>query len=245
MRIHWSLWVLALIFVPIFIAGAAGRGAALAWFVSSAIIVVVWIASCRSLKQNAVAQQRRDTDAVKTQHEQQVGDFLDQDMAPIETPGVTLRSGENCYFTSPCLQVQSVKQTTRVGAYGGPSFRVAKGVYWRTGGFASRAVSATHPDVTDRGTAYLTDQRVLFVGGDGVKEYRYDHIAAYEAFQDGFRLDVPNRKPVFYLTEQPSLLGVAFERVRAGIFVGQKSIANVASKACDSQTDPGTARPHT
>ncbi len=122
-------------------------------------------------------------------------------------------------------QIQAVKHSRRVGAYGGPSIRVARGLYLHTGAFTSQNVSSVTPEVTDQGTIYFTDQRVLFVGAYGTKEYRYEKVANHEIFGDGVRLDIPNRQPVYYLTDGMSVLGPAYERVSQGLFLGRKTLA--------------------
>ena len=54
--------------------------------------------------------------------------------------------------------------TTRLGAYGGPSFRVAKGVNFRVGGFQARGESHEELRVIDNGDITLTNKRFVFSG---------------------------------------------------------------------------------
>jgi len=60
------------------------------------------------------------------------------------------------------LEARSVRQT--IGGYGGPTFRVAKGVSFRLGGVSARSVSHDEIKKIDQGTLVLTNKRLIFLG---------------------------------------------------------------------------------
>ena len=224
MKFHWIIWLLGTLWLPGLISSAVpeaygARG--FAWFCITAVIVAMWVRDTGKGKVERIAQK----EAATQQRSAEIDAFFARDMVPIAVPEITLKAGERCYFSAQVSEVQPVKETVRVGGYGGPSIRLARGLYWRTGAFASKGVSSTKPQVTDKGVCYLTNARVLFVGSNGTKAYAYDSIISNEYYNDGFRLDIANRKPTYYLTPQPSMLGMAFERIRQGIFVGRQTIA--------------------
>jgi len=66
-------------------------------------------------------------------------------------------------MTSAQLLEEKTK-TRYVGGSAGVSFRVAKGVTFRTGGFRGSPIKETYKEVTDTGNIYVTNKRVLFVG---------------------------------------------------------------------------------
>jgi len=57
---------------------------------------------------------------------------------------------------------RSVRQGA--GGYGGPSFRIAKGVYWRLGAFKAQSESHEELRAIDQGRFTLTNKRLVFSG---------------------------------------------------------------------------------
>jgi hypothetical protein len=65
------------------------------------------------------------------------------------------------------------------GAHRGASIRIAKGVYWRTGG--SRGTykqGEERQTLIDNGTAVITSQRVVFLGAKHTREWAYSNCSA-------------------------------------------------------------------
>ncbi len=119
--------------------------------------------------------------------------------------GLQLRPGEKLYFRlggAPLLEIART-QGHRTGVYGGPSFRVAQGVYMRTGAFRSHYVPGIEELAeADVGTAYVTDQRVVFMGGKQTREFDFAKLVGYEHHPEGSytRFSVANR-------QRPSCIG--------------------------------------
>jgi uncharacterized protein YecT (DUF1311 family) len=81
------------------------------------------------------------------------------------TPNVNFHDDEEflSVFPETTLTEPRAVRTSR-GIYGGPSFRIAKGVYFRLGGY--RGTSESHEELRgiDSGTLVITNQRLIFVG---------------------------------------------------------------------------------
>ncbi|MHB8393924.1 MAG: hypothetical protein ACYDC5_05370 [Candidatus Dormibacteria bacterium] len=113
--------------------------------------------------------------------------------------GLQLRAGERLYFplgVAPLLEIART-QGHRTGVYGGPSFRVAKGVYMRTGAFRSHYVPGVEQLAQiDVGSVYVTDQRVVFMGGNQTREFDFAKLVGYEHHPEGAypRFSVANRQ---------------------------------------------------
>ena len=101
-----------------------------------------------------------------------------------ETDGpLNLAAGERRYFTLSDAQLIEPRRgpSHRVGAYAGPSFKVAKGIYLHAGGYAGKTIpGAVTPTVIDTGTAVVTDQRVVFLGAKITREFAWAKMLSYD-----------------------------------------------------------------
>jgi hypothetical protein len=115
------------------------------------------------------------------------------------TPNLTLHNGEEvlCIFPETILTEPRAIRTSR-GAYAGPSFRIAKGVSFRFGGY--RGTSESHEELRpiDRGTLALTNQRLVFEGSGRTISTRLEDIIEIEAYLDGLRLRRERKQRVEY-----------------------------------------------
>jgi hypothetical protein len=89
----------------------------------------------------------------------------------------------------------------RVGGYTGMSFRVAKGVYWHTGGFMSKPVEISQLDHIDTGILGIASENIYF-GGDH-KSFRipFQKIVSFHPYADGlgFFRDSANASPEIFV----------------------------------------------
>lgn len=88
------------------------------------------------------------------------------------------------------------------GGSSGFSFRIAKGVRYRTGAFRGHSVIVgTQLQVADSGPLAVTSTRVVFLGGRKTVEIPYSKLLGVEVFTDGIRFSASNRQnaPLFRL----------------------------------------------
>jgi hypothetical protein len=220
------LIVLALGFLPAII--AFSRRAELRWVVLvlclfSAFVVTWIIALILALGKTTPKPDPTPSPEAQEKRRQQIEAFFGQDLRPVDAGNMVLREGEKCYYSASAQEAKLVKQVTHVGTYGGPSVRVARGLYWRVGGYGGRSISTQQLQVVDTGTLFLTDQRVVFVGTAGTLEFRSDKMASYQLFDDGIRIDMPNKPFVLFVTGSPEA-GWTFERLKHGLIVGRDSL---------------------
>jgi hypothetical protein len=80
----------------------------------------------------------------------------------------------------------SEPRAVRTGTYGGPSFRVAKGVYFRVGGFKSQS----HDEIKniDQGIFTLTNIRLVFSGSKRTISIPLSKIISIEPYSDAIAL---------------------------------------------------------
>ena len=102
---------------------------------------------------------------------------------------IVLKKNEELQLALPgisLIEPRSVRHT--YGGYGGPSFRVAKGVSFRVGGFGARSESHEELRTTDQGLLLLTNKRLVFCGTKRTVDADLRKIVSVDAFKDGIAL---------------------------------------------------------
>lgn len=89
-----------------------------------------------------------------------------------------------------------------VGGSSGVSFRVAKGVYFRTGGFKGHPVETTERVHLGRGLMAVTNKHIYFTSSQKTFRVRLDKIVSFMPFSDGVGIqrDAVTAKPQFFIT---------------------------------------------
>ena len=92
-------------------------------------------------------------------------------------------------------------RTAYRGGYKGVSIRVAKGVYYRVGGFRGNPVVTTQM-VLIAGILGVTNKHVYFTGSAKSFRIRYDRIVSFSPFSDGIAIqrDAARAKPQVFKT---------------------------------------------
>lgn len=89
-----------------------------------------------------------------------------------------------------------------VGGTRGMSFRIAKGVYYRTGSFRGHPVETTEKVHLGTGTLAVTTKHLYFHGSRKAFRVRFDKIVSFTPFSDGVAIqrDAATAKPQFFIT---------------------------------------------
>ncbi len=91
---------------------------------------------------------------------------------------------------------RAVRQT--VGGYGGPTFRIAKGVSFRMGSVAARSESHEELRTIDHGSLILTNKRLIFIGSKRTNNINLNKIVAIEPYKDGIGSQRENKQKTEY-----------------------------------------------
>lgn len=83
---------------------------------------------------------------------------------PSEQLDIILKKNEVAHIQGQVEYWEERMVRKHAGYYGGPSFRVAKGVSWRMGGFKGQSRSYPELRHVDTGNMVLTSQRLTFTG---------------------------------------------------------------------------------
>ena len=94
------------------------------------------------------------------------------------------------------------KQVHYTGGSAGIGFRVAKGVYVRTGKFRGQRHETEETRHADTGVLCITTKHVYFAGATHRFRVRHDRIVSYTPMEDGFSLtrDRANARPEMFRT---------------------------------------------
>jgi hypothetical protein len=117
-----------------------------------------------------------------------------------ESVNLMRKRGEVVYIEMPVELMKEVTKREYVGAYGGLSFRIAKGVRFHTGGVRGHSeVVGTELQVADAGLLAITSQRLAFMGARKTMEMPYTKLLGLNVFSDAIRFHLSNRQnaPLF------------------------------------------------
>jgi hypothetical protein len=127
---------------------------------------------------------------------------------------IDLRRGESRFFTLASADLVEPRRGPghRVGGYSGPSFRIARGVYWHMGRSASTYIPGEErPTVIDSGTAVVTNLRVVFTGTKQARELLFAKLIAYEH-------DAEAETTSFQMSNRQRVTGIGYGDVTAWCF---------------------------
>jgi len=136
---------------------------------------------------------------------------------------ILLKKKEELIFGLPNIflwEPRAVRRTT--GGYGGPSFRVAKGVYFRVGGFRAKSESDEELRTIDQGSLTLTNKRLVFSGAKRTINIDLRKIVSVEPYSDGIAIRREGKEKTQYFTgiDQAELTINVGERVYKEPFSG-------------------------
>lgn len=136
-------------------------------------------------------------------------------LTAIAVPELGLEQGEVAYYASEAKILGTHTRTRRVGYSGGPSFRIARGVYWHASSYASTPVRESYTAVDDDGRLVVTNERLIFVGQRNSFSWPLSKILSIQRFTDGVQVNPLNRRPVVFTTGSQDA-GIIIDRARAG-----------------------------
>ena len=113
---------------------------------------------------------------------------------------VMLKKGEEVVLALPdgvSLYEERVRHEYR-GGTSGFSFRIAKGVSWRVGGFKGERVPVTEQKLVDVGAFVVTNKRVMFSGPRKSTSFAVNKIINIEVYEDGIRVNREGKQKAEY-----------------------------------------------
>jgi hypothetical protein len=102
-----------------------------------------------------------------------------------DTSPVMLKRGENLIISLLGISLIEAR-SIRKGSYGGPSIKIAKGLYFRVGGF--QAQSQEELKVLDQGIITLTNKRVVYSGSKKTVDIPLTKITSLQPYSDAISI---------------------------------------------------------
>lgn len=114
---------------------------------------------------------------------------------------IMLHKGEEVCVSLDNIQLLEPRSVrTSYGGYTGPTIRIAKGLSWRVGAFASRSTSHEEIQTIDSGVLTLTTKRLVFLGSKRNATADLSKILAMEPYSDGICVVTSGRqRPQYFL----------------------------------------------
>lgn len=114
-------------------------------------------------------------------------------LSVIEAPHVMTKKDELVHLETGAQLMKEMAVREWRGGTSGFSFRVAKGVSYRTGAIRGRSVVVgAELKAVDAGVLAVTSRRVAYMGNKTM-ELQYSKLMSIEVFSDGVRIHVSNR----------------------------------------------------
>jgi hypothetical protein len=140
---------------------------------------------------------------------------IEEGMLPEIAVDITLQRGESAHFGAMVEWFEYRTQTKRIN-YGGPTARIkiAKGVYYRMGSVNVQRVTEEVMQHIDSGAVYITNKRIIFVGGKKNTNIRINRILGFNIYQNG--IDVvkdSGRNPFLAMDQNVDVCGLVLDRI--------------------------------
>jgi len=125
---------------------------------------------------------------------------------------IQLQRGETCHFQSPAAwyEPRTKTVTTDLGSIG-YSFRIARGVYYRSPRIRATRVRQDVLTLIAQGSVYFTNKRVIFTGTSRNYALKLSSLLGYQVFEDGIKLEkASGRSPVLQFAGDVERAAVIF-----------------------------------
>lgn len=124
---------------------------------------------------------------------------------PILQADILLKQGEMCHFATSAQLLEESTKTRYVGGSSGVSFRIVKGVTFRTGSFKGTPIRESYKKITDSGVLYVTNKKVTFIGNRKNATYPINKIIHITKYSDGIQFQKENESKMrIFLIGRPS-----------------------------------------
>lgn len=113
---------------------------------------------------------------------------------------ILLDKNEKCYIEVDGVELyEDVAVRDTIGGISGFSFRIAKGVSYRIGGFKAKGESHMEKRLIDKGTFYVTNKRYIYDGSAKNIDSELGDIISVESYSDGIKISRANKRDEVYV----------------------------------------------
>lgn len=125
---------------------------------------------------------------------------------PVLETNIILQKNELCHYEITADLIEEKSRTRYIGGSQGVSIRIMKGVSYRVGGFKGDRIVDTFNAVTDSGSLYVTNKRVIFAGNKKNVTYPINKIVNIKRFSDAIQFQKENEsKPKYFAVDSDAI----------------------------------------
>ena len=118
----------------------------------------------------------------------------------MNTSKLLLKRGEVCHYVERAILITEKIVRHMEGASKGFSFRVCKGVTYRTGKFKGTPVEERIEEQT-KGILYITNKRIVFIAEKNGFDKNFRYLTAVTPYSNGIVLQYGNKNYTLYLPD--------------------------------------------
>lgn len=141
---------------------------------------------------------------------------IENGMLPEYSVDINLLKGEVCHFGC-AADWHEYRSVTRRINYGGPaiSVKIMRGVYYRAGSMSVQPVRSQELQLIGSGMLYLTNKRVIFVGGNKATTIRYTKIVTMTPYSNGVEIikDAGKSPTITVATENAEMMNLVLAQL--------------------------------
>jgi hypothetical protein len=140
---------------------------------------------------------------------------IEEGVLPEIPVDIHLQRGEAAHFSAVVDWYEFRTQTKRIN-YGGPTARIkiAKGVYYRVGSANVQRVTEEVMQRIDSGAMYVTNKRIIFIGGKKNTNVRLNKILDFNVYQNGIEIvKDAGRNPFLAMDQNVDICGLVINRL--------------------------------
>lgn len=110
----------------------------------------------------------------------------------MRTDRIMLTQGENCHFSERAILLTEKTRKRYVGNSSGFSFRVCKGVTYRTGQQRGHPIEETYTE-KNKGLLYITDKRIIFVSSKNAFDKKLKSLTAVTPYTNAVQFQFSSK----------------------------------------------------
>lgn len=139
---------------------------------------------------------------------------IDNEDLPIKRVDISLQTNEVCHYVTDIKWMENKTITTSIN-YSGltASFKIAKGLRYRVGNIKPQRVTVDKLVEIDKGTLYVTNNRIIFMGSRKNINIKYQSILSIVPYSDGVEIEKDSGKSPVLICENSEMLSRVLTRL--------------------------------
>jgi len=137
---------------------------------------------------------------------------------PTIQTNINLQKNEVCYYHGNCKWYE-YRTTTKSVSYSGfsTSIKIAKGIRYNVGTYAPRKITQTQLQQIDNGNLFVTNKRIIFIGGHKNTNIRLSNVLSIKPYSDAVEVEKSSGKsPILNCADSDILTRILLKVIYIG-----------------------------